>query len=921
MIYTSGSTGTPKGVVVPHRAVVRVAWETDHLPVGPGDVVAQLASLSFDAATLEIWGALLNGAAVAVPRPGVLSVPELGEFLGEYAVTGLWLTAGLFHEVVDTDVAVLSGVRYLLAGGDVLSPSHCRRVVEAVPGVRLVNGYGPTENTVFTTVQVVGASVVQGRGSVPIGSPVAGSGVVVLDRWLRPVPVGVPGELYTSGAGLGHGYVDRPGLTASRFVADPFDAAGGRVYRTGDRVRWLPDGVLEFVGRVDDQVKVRGFRIEPGEVEAALVGQSGVARAVVVVREDTPGARRLVGYVVPAEGHVVDGGQVREELRSRLPEYLVPAAVVVLEALPLTGNGKVDRAALPAPEFQPSQGYLAPRTDTEKVLCEVWSEVLGVDPVGIDADFFALGGDSILSLKAVSRARDALGTNISARALFDHPTVAGLAAQVRGQDDFGQTQAAPITPADRSRPLPLSFAQERLWFLNEFAPASAEYNSGLAFRLTGELDVTALRTAVDGLVERHEALRTTFGTLDDQGVQVIRGAVAVPFTTHDLSELDESSRSAELDKILASEIARPFDLGEGPLLRLVLIRERPNTHVLVLPMHHIVTDGWSMGVITRELGSLYAAAARGLSAPLPAPPVQYADYAVWQRAQLEGDSLDEQLAYWRDQLTDVVPLELPTDRPRPAVRTSRGAVRTFEIHSDLAMRLADLGRTRGGSLFMTLTALTQLMLARTSGQTDVAVGTVTSGRERPEVEDLVGFFVNTLVLRTRVDERSTFSQLLSDVRETVLSAFANQDVPFSRLIEELVPERDTSRTPLVQALVVLQNAPSELPELPGLEVTECDLPREVAQFDLTLQFQETASGLAGVVEYSIDLFDAGTVDRWIRGLIGLAEAVTAEPERRLVEVAVTDPAERDLVAEWNTPDRVLPVQTVTGVFAARVVEC
>ncbi|AUS79786.1 non-ribosomal peptide synthetase [Actinoalloteichus sp. AHMU CJ021] len=934
VIYTSGSTGTPKGVVVPHRAVVRVAWEPDHLPVGPGDVVAQLASLSFDAATLEIWGALLNGAAVAVPRPGVLSVPELGEFLGEYAVTGLWLTAGLFHEVVDTDVAVLSGVRYLLAGGDVLSPSHCRRVVEAVPGVRLVNGYGPTENTVFTTVQVVGASVVRGRGSVPIGSPVAGSGVVVLDRWLRPVPVGVPGELYTSGAGLGHGYVDRPGLTASRFVADPFDAAGGRVYRTGDRVRWLPDGVLEFVGRVDDQVKVRGFRIEPGEVEAALVGQRGVARAVVVVREDTPGARRLVGYVVPAEGHVVDGGQVREELRSRLPEYLVPAAVVVLEALPLTGNGKVDRAALPAPEFQPSQGYVAPRTDTEKVLCEVWSEVLGVDPVGIDADFFALGGDSISGLRVLSRLREHLNLPLPARLLFDEPTVAGLAAHVDGHTtaEHQETEQVPLVGGTGGHPdngsdssvHQLSPPQQRLWFLDSLIPGGVEYNTGISLRLHGSLDLEALAKALNRLVSRHGSLRTTFEEVSGQPVQRVRRGFDVPLRTVDLRtpELDcLEERDARLAAVLREETSTRFDLHEGPLFRGLVVRETNDVSVLVLSVHHIVTDGWSMGVLVRELDQYYTAELAGAPVELPALPVSYRDWAAWQRDQTEKAGWEEQLDYWREQLAGVPVLELPTDRARPVVRSSVGAVHVLRVPPAVVDRLTRWGASGGASLFMTLTAITQLVLAQHSGQDDIAVGTVVSGRDRTELEGLVGFFVNTLVLRSRVDLSESAEVFLARVRETVLRAFSHQDVPFDRVVDAVGGVRDASRPPLAQVMVVLQNAVGEVAEFGGMPARRVVLDRASSRFEVTFEFWPDAEGLVVELEYNTDLFDAGTVERWARDWVRLAEAVTAEPERRLVEVAVTDPAERDLVAEWNTPDRVLPVQTVTGVFAARVVEC
>ncbi|AUS81136.1 hypothetical protein C1701_25470 [Actinoalloteichus sp. AHMU CJ021] len=588
-------------------------------------------------------------------------------------------------------------------------------------------------------------------------------------------------------------------------------------------------------------------------------------------------------------------GSVRETAREVLPEHMVPAAFVVLDQLPLTVNGKLNQRALPAPEVDALSQHVPPRTETEQRLCSVWQDVLGVERVGVEDDFFELGGDSILSLKVVSRVRSELDAELSPRALFDHPTVAELAALV-ADGATGAKVGADIRPANRDEPLPLSFAQQRLWFLDDFMPGSVEYNVTGALRLTGVLDVDALRSALTALVARHESLRTTFDSVDGAGVQVVRDPFEVPLPVVDLAGPPVRS----LDELLRAEAHRPFDLRTGPLLRVCLVRESDEEHVLVLAMHHIVTDGWSMGVITRELNELYSAEVRAVPASLPELPAQYADYAVWQR---EGDAAgtDEQLAYWRNVLADAQPLTLPSDRPRPAVRTTSGALHRFTVPAALVAELRAAAHRQGASLFMALTTVTQLLLARYSGQEDVTVGTVTSGRERSELEGVVGFFVNTLPLRTAVRETRTLTQLLGDVRETVLGAFAHQSVPFSRLIDELAPERDTSRTPLVQVVVILQNIPPADVELPGLRVESVPVPREAAQFDLTLEFQEAADGtLTAAVEYNSDLFDAGTITRLTGHWLALATRSLAAPDRPLHEIDTLDAPERDrLLAEWG----------------------
>jgi amino acid adenylation domain-containing protein/non-ribosomal peptide synthase protein (TIGR01720 family) len=879
-MYTSGSTGNPKGVLVEHRGVVRLVCDTDYVDLAPDDVVAQLASVSFDAATFEIWGALLNGGCVAPAPPGVPSVAELGAFLAASRATVAFLTTGMFNEVADADVTVFAGLRHLITGGEAASAKHVALVRERYPDLELSNGYGPTENTTFTTCHRLPAEV---PATVPIGHPITGTTVHVLDRHLRPVPPGAEGELYTGGAGLARGYLNRPGLTAARFVAA---ANGERLYRTGDLVRQRPDGTLEFLGRDDDQVKIRGFRIEPGEVEAALRRHPGVADAAVVARVEPAGHKRLVAYVV---GQAPD---LRAFLAERLPGHLVPSAFVALDRLPLTPNGKVDRRALPAPHGTADDTYVAPANPVEEVLAGIVAEVLGLDRVGTTDDFFALGGDSLLGVRVLSRVRDRLHVELPARALFTAPTVAGLAAGI----EAGRNPAAtsPVEPVARTGELPLSFAQQRFWFAHEFAPDAVEYNVCVGLRLRGELDRDALVAACRELVARHEPLRTTFGTVEGRAFQVI-GPAGLALSTVDVDDLD---------RVLRDEVCTPFDLRRGPLFRVVLARTGTDEHVLVLGMHHAVVDGWSMGVLADELGALYRAARDGRSAGLRPLTVGYPDFAVWQRDQLTA--LDGQLRYWRDRLRGLAPLELPTDRPRPAVKTTSGAAHRFTVPAELTDGVKELGRRGGATLFMVLVAACQVLFARYCRQEDVAVGTAVSGRNRAELEGLIGCFVNTLVLRATVDPGLSFTDFLAQVRETTLGAFANQDLPFERLVDELCPDRDPSRTPLVQAIVALHNAPAGPVELDGLVVEELELPQVSAIFDLDVEFTERAGALHTVIEYNTDLFDAPTIERLAGHLLVLLAGVVADPARPVSELPLLTPAEHRQLGEWNATTAPFP---------------
>ncbi|MFJ7907176.1 non-ribosomal peptide synthase/polyketide synthase [Kitasatospora sp. NPDC096204] len=881
VMYTSGSTGEPKAVAVRHRDVASLATDSRFADGSCARVLLH-SPVAFDAATFEVWAPLLNGGCVLVAPHGPVDATLLRRLAGPEGPTALWLTAGLFRLLAQDAPDCFTGLRALWTGGDVVPAAAVRRVLAACPGLTVVDGYGPTETTTFATAHAL-ADAAAVPDTVPIGRPLDDRRAHVLDRRLRPVPPGCAGELYLAGEGVARGYLGRPGATAARFLADPSGPPGARMYRTGDLARRRADGTVEFLGRADDQVKIRGFRVEPAEVEAALAAHPLVSDVAVVVREDRPGARRLVAYPVGA----ADPEELRALAARTLPDYLVPAAFVPLTALPLSRNGKVDRAALPAPEpGGERRSRTEPRTAAEHRTAEVFAEVLGIRPPGVDEDFFALGGDSILSIRLAARLAEAFGTDLGPRAVFDHPTPEGLARLLTTEP--GTPARPPVLPVARAGAAPMSYAQQRLWFLEEFAPGGAEYVTALALRLRGTLDTDALGAALGALTDRHESLRTTFDSVDGHGVQLVHPPRDVPLPLYDLSRLPYGQREEALRELLAAERARPFDLRRGPLLRPALARLADGEHVLALTLHHIVTDGWSTAVLLTDLAHLYRAELGSTQEPLAPLPVQYADYAHWQRTA--GAPAGQQLDYWKRQLDGVAPLRLPTDRPRPAVRTSNGATARLELPADTARRLAEVGRQRGTTLFTTLVAAAQAYLARLAGDTDIAVGTVTSGRDRPEVQSLVGFFVNTLVLRSRVEPGQPFDALLGEVRQTVLDALAHQDVPFEKVVDEVQPVRDTSRSPLFQVLVVLQNAPSAALDLPGLDVGDVETDNTRTAFDLVVEFAEADSGaLHGLLTYNTDLFDQATVERMAGQLAVLLTAVAQDPARAVGALPLAGP--------------------------------
>ncbi|MEW5926514.1 MAG: amino acid adenylation domain-containing protein [Gemmatimonadota bacterium] len=915
VVYTSGSTGRPKGVLVPHAQVVRLFCATDAwFGFGAGDAWTLFHSYAFDFSVWEIWGALLHGGRLVVVPAATSRDPEaFRRLLAEERVTVLNQTPSAFRQLAAADERAGDGaglaLRWVVFGGEALEPASLRPWTgrHGYERPRLVNMYGITETTVHVTWRPLGPDDVEGGAASPIGSAIPDLRVYVLDAAGEPVAPGMPGELYVGGAGLARGYLGRPGLTADRFVPDPFGSGpGNRLYRSGDRARWTETGELEYLGRTDDQVKVRGFRVEPGEIEAALLDLPGVREAVALVREDSPGDPRLAAYVVPRGEGRPDPAELRARLRERLPEHMVPSAFVVLESLPLTPNGKLDRRALPAPDADAGEVRAAPSTPTEELLAGIYARVLGAGGVDADTDFFEAGGHSLLATRVVSRVRAACGVELPLGALFEAPSVRALAARVDALlRAGGGVQAPPLFPAPRDgSPLPVSFAQQRLWFLDRMEPGSPAYNIPAALRVRGALDAGRLERALGGVVRRHEALRTVFASRQGVPVQVVRDPGETRIGVADLRTLPRAEREAEVRRAAAGEALRPFDLEAGPLLRARALRLAAEEWVLLFTMHHVVSDGWSMDVLVGELSELYAALGAGREAALPALPVQYADYAAWQRSWLSGDALEALLAWWRERLAGAPPLlDLPVDRPRGPAQGGKGGRHSFVLPAGTSGALRSLGRREGATLFMTLLAGFQLLLARYAGEEDVSVGTPVAGRTRLELEPLIGFFVNTLVLRTDLAGDPAFRELLARVRGATLGAFAHQEVPFERLVEELAPGRSLAHTPLFQVLFALRDTGRGELRIAGLQAEPLAAGPAGAKFDLELELAEEGERIAGTLVYRADRFDGSTIERMAEHLRVLLEGAAAAPELRLSDLPLLDSAERRVLAGWNAPVR------------------
>ncbi len=918
VMYTSGSTGVPKGVAVTHRDLAQLV--TDRCwSGGAHQRVLFHAPHMFDAVNYELWVPLLTGGAVVVAPPGPPGIGQLADLIASRQLSAIHLTAGMFSAVAAERPGCLAGLREVLTGGDVVPAAAVRAVLQACPGVVVRQLYGPTEITLCATQYATAAPAAVGS-VVPIGGPLDNTQVFVLDRWLRPVPPGVAGELYVAGAGLARGYLGQAAGTAEQFVACPFGPPGARMYRTGDLVRWRRDGLIEFAGRADGQVKIRGFRVEPGEVEAALVRLAGVSQAVVLVREDRPGDKRLVAYVTADRDAVLAGQLLRGQLATTLPEYLVPAAILVLDQLPLTGNGKVDRAALPAPSTELATGGRPPRTPAEEILCGLFADLLGVSAVGIDDSFFELGGHSLLAVRLTARIRVTLGAEVALRTLFESPTVAELAAALTTASKARQ----PLAPRPRPPLLPLSYAQQRLWFLDQLDGPSALYNLPIVVRLTGEVNPAALAAALADVAGRHEALRTCFPDLDGRSCQqVLDGPAAVPV-------LDVvTAAPGEADRALAAAAARPFDLRSELPLRGTLISSGSQQHLLLLLTHHIASDGWSVRPLLADLSAAYQARLAGTAPAWPALPVQYADYTLWQR-ELLGDESDPaseiatQAEFWRQELAgSPQELALPADRPRPATPSYRGGTIAFTLPPPVHARVRAVAHQHRVTSFMVIQAALAGLLCALGAGTDIPIGATVAGRTDQALDDLVGFFVNTLVLRTDLAGNPTFADLLARVRDADLAAFAHQDVPFERLVELLNPVRSLSRHPLFQVMLGFQNLGLAQLRL-GSQVTATELAvtSEWAKFDLSFTFTEHDAGLDGELEYARDLFDDVTAADLTAWLVRVLDQCTADPATRISELELLSPVERvRLVGGWNDTGRVARGGLVGELFSARARLC
>ncbi len=912
VIYTSGSSGDPKGVEISQGALANFSsWATVAYNLEPSDRVLQFAAVSFDAAIEEIFPTLIRGAALVLrTERSLASIRAFVDNCRDWKVTVLDLPTSYWHELTKTlyreNAALPESIRLVIIGGEQASPKRLTEWQKLVSRrCRLVNTYGPTEATVVTTAcdltDDAGDAQVLSE-PVSIGRPIANVRAYVLDRRLDPVPIGVAGELCIAGAGLALGYHNKPALTAQNFITKTFDLGlEERLYRTGDIVRYRSDGQLEFLGRSDDQLKIMGYRVEPKEIESTLTRYPGVKEAIVTAFDGENDGRRLAAYVILQAGSDVTADELRAYLSRKLPAYMIPATIVFTEQFVRSASGKIDRKALPAPVSSittADAGAVVARSPIEQRLADIWSEILGAEQIDIHRSFFEVGGHSLSATQVMSRARESFHVDLPLRSIFETPTIAGLANQIQLalQNSRGAVERPPIVHVSRSQELPLSFSQARMWFMHRIAPESPAYNLGVALRLEGRLNRVALTNSLNEIVRRHEAIRTVFPSVDGQPRQVSTEWQPVNVRLIDLQNLPLDQRLAKAKQLVSEESRRPFNLERDLLIRVLLVRVDENEHVLAVNMHHIASDQWSMGIIARELTHLYSAFSTGSQAQLKPVALQYADFAVWQRQWLSSEVLQQQLAYWKEKLKGLQPLALPTDKPRPSVQTFNGAYLTFDIPEILIDRLKDLSAQEGATLYMTFLAAFKALLRRYSGQTDIAVGSPIANRNWLAVENIVGTFVNTLVLRTDLSGDPSFRDLLARVRDVTIDAFARQETPFEKLVEELHPQRDTSLSPLVQVLFNFQNAPLGEVKLHGLEWTPFEFELGASQFDLCLAVDPNVLNKI-VLVYNPDLYDESRATRMLEHYTNLLDAFINDPDEKIDRVNFLSQFEKQLLLE------------------------
>jgi amino acid adenylation domain-containing protein len=916
IIYTSGSTGKPKGVLIEHQAIsVHIQTVANHYQLTERDRILQFASVGFDVSLEQILSTLIAGATLILDETKYLTGEEFQQKISQLGLTLINLPPAYWSQWVQaiagttsTSITDIGNLRLVICGGEAMPPASLKLWQNSpLKDIRLLNAYGPTEATITAMTFEIDKDATYDR--VPIGRPLTNRQAYILDKGLQLTPIGIQGELYLGGVGIGRGYLNRPQLSGEKFIDNPWEE--GKLYKTGDLARYLTDGNIEFIGRADNQVKIRGFRIELGEIEAVLCQHPHIGEAVVVVRDDMVEGNCLVAYIVGQNPSSIEVDEIRKFLQQQLPEYMIPNIFWVLDKFPVTPHGKIDKRNLPLPKITAgNKTIIKPSNPQEEVLVKIWQEVLQLETFSVTDNFLELGGHSLLATQIISRIREAFGLELPLDSIFKSPTIRELSQIVARSTDIDDRSLTilPIprrdTAIEERINIPPSFSQERLWFLNQLEGNGATYNISTTLRLTGKLDLDALRRSIFTIVERHEILRTNFVAGEDTANscrQIIRANSSIDFPLIDLQPLARFEKTKQIEKTVRESSRYGFNLADEPLLRIELLRLREENHLLVLTIHHIISDGWSMGIFLEELVTLYRAYSLGEDSPLPELPIQYSDFAIWQKQHFPQTVFDTQLDYWREKLAGLPPLlELPTDKPRPPKQTFAGNSLSFELSSESTQQLKQIGRESGVTLYTILLAALAILLSRYSHQTDIPIGTAIANRTRKEVESLIGFFVNTLVLRLDVDENLQFQELIELARQVTLEGCANQDVPFEKVVEELQPERSLSYHPLFQVMFVWQNTPRRKWKSSELKIDEQPINTGTAKFDLTLSLEEKDGCIAGFWEYNTDLFEIDTIARMMGHFRTLLGTIASNPRQKIADLSLISPREsQQLLQEWN----------------------
>ena len=909
--YTSGTTGTPKGTEIEHRSVVRLLFGVDYINLDAKSRVLHASSISFDASTFEIWAALLHGGCCVLLADRLPTGDSFQRMIEDYRVNVMWITAPLFNSIIDEEAEKLCGVEQLIVGGDALSVPHIQQALKVLHGTRLINGYGPTESTTFTCCYPIPEVISEPEAiSIPIGKPIGNTSVYILDNNLNPAAIGIPGELYIGGDGLARGYLNRPGLTANVFIPNPFSPEeGGRMYRTGEMARFLPDGKVEYVGRVDNQLKIRGFRIEPQEVVIALKNIECVNEAIVVPDIAKTGEKRLLAYVVVKENSGVSASSIETSLASVLPEYMMPESIMLLDKFPLSSTGKVDRNQLPKPlkVEQHLQGSIVPAaTLTEEQLVSVWKDLLDIEHLSVTDNFFEIGGHSLILIRIVARIKKQFSVNISIESIFENPTIRKLAALIDLRDKDSGNIGNQFHKIETRPYYPQSFAQKRFWFLDSLEGGSSNYNVQGCWSYKGMLDHDLVTEAVEVMVKKHEILRTSFKSIDNEPMQIVHSAARVDVILHDLSQ-NSSDENSELVRLLIKDHAdKCFDLSRCPIFNIQMIRLATRETLLLINIHHIITDGWSVELFIKEFCAVYQLLLNGNPPQILDSGFQYVDYTYWQNKWLESGAAQSQVAYWRRELASAIPLiELPTDRPRNSVQSFKGGFITFPFSDELSKKLVSLSKKYECTLFHLTLAAFNVLLSKYTGQSDISVGTPIANRELVEVDGMLGLFLNTVVLRNKIPQGMTFLSFLESVKQNALNSFSNKDVPFEQIVEEINPERSLSHSPLFQVMFTLLNH-RNTNSINGVELDNIRIDRWISKFDLSLFIDNSEKGLEGSFEFSKDLFDESTIRRMVNNYVTLLSNIADDPLTAIEHLSILSSDEYEtIVVEWNAHQSVV----------------